>query len=244
MPLITVSGTQGIGKSTFIEDFLIQYPMFKTPERTYRDVIKEKGLKINKETTKYSQGLILDSIIEVMNSYSKSDDIIFDRCPLDNLVYSLWAYEKGIGDMDDDFVTECIQKSRLAMQKIDLILLIPITTQNIEIIEGENREIDAVYQKEINEVFQGLKRLRDKGTDDTFFVKDDCSPIIEIYGSRQDRINMTKLYLKENGSFYGDEDNMLLDARGDVIGGEDDSVDNVDRDKLISMLNIGTKDKK
>lgn len=248
MPLITVSGTQKIGKSTFIKDFLANWPMFKTPERTYRDIIKERGLKINKETTKETQRIILDAIIESMESYSRKNDyIIFDRCPLDNLVYSLWAAEKGKGDIDDEFLTECIQKSRLALQRIDLMLLIPISEQN-KIDDDESnhnplRETDEIYRKEINEIFQGLRRLRETG-DDVFFVKDDCSPIIEIFGSPQERIEMMKLYLKEDGSFFGDEDSLLFDGSGNSVGmeGEEPEIYGDEKDQLKEQLGLSDSD--
>lgn len=242
MPLISVSGTQGIGKSTFIKDFIANWPMFKTPEKTYRDVIKEKGLTINQETTQYSQGLILDSIIEIINSYSKNDNIIFDRCPLDNLVYSLWAYEKGKSDIDEDFVSECIQKARWCIQKLDIMFLIPMTSQNPDLVDDNLRDTDPVYQKEIDEIFQGLKRIRETGKDDVFFIKDDSPPIIEIFGDRQERIELSKLYLREDGSFYGEEDSLILDAQGDAItNNQEDLIDGGERDMLRKSLGLEEK---
>lgn len=242
MSLITVSGTQRIGKSTFIDDFKTNWPMFKSPERTYRDIIKKRGLKINRETSKDTQKIILDAIIENMESYSRKDDnIIFDRCPLDNLVYTLWAYENDVGDIDEEFVAECILKARKAMQRIDLMLLIPISKQNeVENDDGSNelRDNDETYREEIDNLFQGLKRLRDNG-DNAFFVKDDCAPIIEVFGSREDRITMMKLYFNEDGSFYGDEDSMLFDATGNAIGNEPEpDIDGGEKDQLMDQLGI------
>lgn len=240
MPLVTVSGTQNIGKSTYIGDFVANWPMYKQPERTYRDIIREKGLKINKETTKESQGIILDAIIECIDSYSRKNDyVIFDRCPMDNLVYSLWAYEHNVGDIDDQFIADSIQKCKKALQSIDLLLLIPITDQNKAEGDNENdlRENDPIYRKEINELFQGLKRLRDKA-DDVFFVKDDCSPIIEIFGSPRERIEMTKLYLQEDGNFWGEDDSMLFDGSGNMVDSDPQDIDTGERDQLLDQLGL------
>jgi predicted ATPase len=239
MAFITVSGTQGIGKTTFIGDFLAQWPSFKTPNKTYRDVISERGLSINKNVNKESQRIILDSIIESMNSHSRTENVIFDRCPLDNLVYTLWAYEKGVGDIDEEFVSDCINVTREALQNIDLMLMIPITSQNaIELEDDGLRDADPVYQQEIDELFQGLKRLRDNG-DNAFFVKDDCSPIIEVFGNRHERIEICKLYLDEGGSFYGEEDSMLYDAQGDIINDNvNDLIDTGERDLLRKQLGL------
>jgi thymidylate kinase len=241
MPLITVSGTQGVGKTTFINDFIAQWPTYQTPDRTYRDIIKEKGLEINKQTSQRSQSIILDAIIESMEQYSKTDNIIFDRCPLDNLVYSIWAYDKGVSDIDEGFVAECITRCKNATQKIDLMLMIPLSKHNlVENIDEDKdtREKDPTYQLEINELFLGLKKHRDEG-DDTYFVKDNCSPIIEIFGNRQERIAMAQLYLNEAGNFFGEEDNLLFDARGDAINSNpEDLIDTGERDQLRQQLGL------
>jgi thymidylate kinase len=242
MALITVSGTQCIGKSTFIEDFITQWPMYKTPEKTYRDVIREKNLTINRETTKESQKIILESIIDIMDSYKRSDNIIFDRSPIDNLVYSLWAYDKGQGDIDEDFISDCIKIVRGAMQKIDLMFLIPITKfDTIKLEESSLRDVDPVYRREINELFQSLKQHcnQENGRKrEPFFIEDDCAPMVEIFGERQARIEMCKLYFKEDGSFYGEEDSILFDSQGDKIGQGDDQIDGGERDQLREMLGL------
>ena len=52
---IATTGAQAVGKSTFVKDFLRNWPNYTTPKKTYRDLVKKKGLKINKEGTKDSQ---------------------------------------------------------------------------------------------------------------------------------------------------------------------------------------------
>ncbi len=61
---IGIIGTQCIGKSTLVEDMMLQWPQLSKPEKTYRDLIKEKNLPINKDGTKESQGLIIDFLVE------------------------------------------------------------------------------------------------------------------------------------------------------------------------------------
>lgn len=237
MPLISVSGTQCIGKSTFIEDFIAQWPMYKTSDKTYRDVIKQNNLKVNRETTKESQRLILEAIVEDIQAAKKSDFVIFDRSPIDNLVYSLWAYEKNKGDIDNDFVADCIKISRECIRKLDVMFLIPISKQNnVKLVEDSLRDVDPTYRKEIDNIFQGLKSLKEKG-DDVFFVKDDSPPFIEIFGDREERISLCQLYLKEDGTFYGEEDSMILDAYGDVLNSSNE-VDTGERDELRKFLGI------
>jgi hypothetical protein len=216
MPLISVSGTQCIGKSTFIEDFIINWPMYKVMGNSYRDLVKKNDLKINKDTTKESQRIILESIIEDLRSVKKDDHVIFDRSPLDNIVYSIWAYDKNQGNIDDAFVADCINISRHAMQKLDLMFMIPMTKQNPDLVGDELRDIDPVYQREIDQLFKGLKTKREEN-DDIFFVKNDAPMIIEVFGSREARVEICKLYLDEEGNFYGEEDSLILDSNGDAI---------------------------
>jgi len=237
MPLISVSGAQGLGKTTFIKDFIAAFPMYKTPEISYRDIVKERGFSINKETTQEAQKAILEHIVETIYSKPRDEFWIFDRAPIDNIVYSIWAFDKGVGDIDHNFVADCINISRKATQKLDLMFIIPITEYNIKMIDDDLRDTDLEYQKEINELFLGLQRKRMAQNDDTFFVKDDSPPFIEIFGDRAERVEMARLYIQEDGNFYGEEDSLLLDANGDYITA-DDEIDTGERDQLRKQLGI------
>ena len=236
MPLISVSGTQGIGKTTFIEDFIANWPMYRTLDKTYRDVIKENGLNINKNTTKESQRIILESIVEGIRSVGKDEYVIFDRSPLDNIVYSIWAYDKNKGDIDDAFVADCINISRNAIQKLDLMLMIPMTKHNPDLVDDDFRDIDPVYQTEIDELFKGLKKKRDQN-DDVFFVKNDSPMIIEVFGDREARVEICRLYLDEEGDFYGEEDSLILDSNGDAIT-KNHEIDTGEVHELREMLGL------
>jgi hypothetical protein len=76
---IAVVGTQCIGKSTYIKDFLDKWIMYSSPEKSYRDIIKEKNIPLNKQGTEESQRLILDFLIDQSMQYSKSENIIFQK---------------------------------------------------------------------------------------------------------------------------------------------------------------------
>ena len=70
---ISIVGTSCMGKSTYIKDFLKEWPMYKTPEKTYRDVIKEKGLVINELGNEESQRIILNVLVDQAIEYSKEE---------------------------------------------------------------------------------------------------------------------------------------------------------------------------
>lgn len=53
---ISVTGTACQGKSTFIKDFIEYFPKYSTPEKTYRDMIKEKVIHIVKKLQRIPNG--------------------------------------------------------------------------------------------------------------------------------------------------------------------------------------------
>lgn len=212
MPLISISGTQCMGKSTLVEDFKDKWKNYQRPIKTYRDILKEKNLPNNKETTPETQMAILDSMIESQKPYDrKRDYVIFDRSPLDALAYTLWAYEKKKDGFDDEYMENYISKVRQAMRDFDIMFFIPMTKYNPELEESDLRSSDSEFRKEVDNIFKSLVEAKNKG-DDSFFYKEDCGPIIEVFGNRQERIEIIKLYINDNGNFYGEEDNLLLNA--------------------------------
>ena len=209
---IAICGTANVGKSTLIHDFLNEWDMYGREVKTYRDVLNEKGLPHSKKTTKESQKAILDYMVDTLKEFKKGDKVIFDRCPLDNLVYSMWAMSQEDSDVDEDFIDECIPIVREALVNLDIIFFIPITKHNtINIEENGDRETDEKYIKEIDSFFKVLQRhYHEHPQDNPFFPRDDSPALIEVFGSKEERIQMIKLY---------------IDAEGDIVGGDGGSSD-------------------
>ena len=63
---IAVSGTSCQGKTTLIKDFIKEWPMYSTPEKTYRDFINENNLPYSDNTNKEAQWSILNHIIDTI----------------------------------------------------------------------------------------------------------------------------------------------------------------------------------
>ena len=241
MAIITVSGSQNVGKTTYIRDFIETWPMYSTPKYTYRDIIKERGLDINKNTNIITQEIILNSLCEAIESYNKNDNIIFDRSPLDNLAYSIYAYENNIGNITGQFIAESIAKVKKALKKVDLMLYIPILSNDtFEMTNSDNelRSIDPIFRSSIDNLLHGFCELR-VNNDPTFFDINDCSPIIEVFGSRDERISITKLYITEDGGFYGENESLLLDINGNPFSTCNESnIDTGERKQLMEQLGL------
>jgi nicotinamide riboside kinase len=231
---IAISGTANLGKSTLVQDFLQEWNMYGREVKTYRDVLNEKQLPHSKKTTKESQKAILDYMVDTLKEFKKGDKVIFDRCPLDNLVYSMWAMSQEDSDIDEDFIDECIPIVKEVLTNLDIIFFIPITKFNkIDIEDDGFRETDKQYIKEIDNFFKVLQRhYHEHPQDNPFFPRDDSPALIEVFGSREERINMIKLY---------------IDAEGDLIGGDGSSdifnPENLDvMEKLLESQGLAKKD--
>jgi len=208
---IGIIGTQCIGKTTLIQDMKEKWPVFCTPDKTYRDLIKEKKLPTNKKGTKESQEAILNFLVdEAMASYGKKK-MVFDRTPIDNLVYSLWLYEKGLSDIDEAFIDKSVTLLRNSIKFYSIIFYLPFCEENdVMLTAGPNRDVDPMYRSEIGHLFEGIYKAWEK-TGSRFFDTDDCPAFIPLYGTRQERIAMMSMYINDKGEFFGEQDSLVTD---------------------------------
>jgi len=198
---IAISGTACQGKTTLIKDFLGQWPNYVTPKKTYRDIIKDNNLDHSSKTNKKTQWEILNFQIEETQKYRSGDNVVFDRCPLDNLVYSMWAVEQPDNDIDEAFIGKCIPLVRESFRNLDVIFFTPITkVAPVPMEEDDLRDTDSEIVESIDNIFKAVHREHEQNPKTTFFVVDDKPPIIEVFGSREERIELLKLYIDEDGS--------------------------------------------
>ena len=201
---IAFMGSACSGKTTLIEQFIKNWPNFKKSEKTYRDLILEKGLDINKQGTKESQSIILDALIEEINT--ATPNTVLDRCVIDNAVHTLWLHANK--KVTDDFVITTKYKIRDVISKYDIIFYVP-RSREIKLEEKENREIDEAYIDEIDNIFSAVVGPYERGKD-IFFPLDNCPAVITLNGPPDLRCEMIKLYLKSDGAFFTEQDGSLI----------------------------------
>jgi GTPase SAR1 family protein len=215
---IAIIGSQCTGKTTYIQDFLKNWPTYKLcPKPRYSELIKEKNLKLNEDGTEESQRIILNSLADQVIYTPKTENTIFDRSVLDNLVYTMWLNEKG--KVSDAFVRETIKIVKETLVFYDILFFLPISKQSpIPFELGENRSNDPTYREEIDNIFKALVMQYSIG-DKTYFPFDHelGSPaVIDIFGNREERIALTKMYIQEDGSAYSEKDTLLtIDSEPD-----------------------------
>lgn len=204
---ISISGTANTGKSTLIQNFLEVWTQYSTPEKTYRDIIKDTEHSSN--TTVETQWDILNFMLDQQQSYTKKDKVVFDRCPLDNLVYTLWAHEKGIDGFTKEFVDKCIKITKESLRSLDIIFLLRYDP-SIPIEDDGTRDTDITFIKEIDNIFSALFAQYEQHYEaDIFFPKDDSPGIIVLPTSIKGRIDLISEYITPTGDLYGEESSIF-----------------------------------
>jgi GTPase SAR1 family protein len=204
---IAVIGTQNVGKTTYINDFIKKWPMYKTPDSSYRDLIKKENIPHSKNGTEHSQNLILNNLVDQAIAFSKSDNVIFDRCVLDVLAYSSWLCLNE--RVSEKFLDQQRILVRETLKLYDVLFFIPLTkASNIDIVNDGTREIDPIYREEIDNIFKVFGESYNRG-DGRIFPKDDTPAFIEIFGNPTERIKLTEFYIKDDGKAYGEGESLL-----------------------------------
>lgn len=203
---IAISGTANTGKSTLKEAFLNKWDMYTTPKKTYRDIIEENNLNHSRKTGDETQLHILNWMMEEQDKYPKGSKVLYDRCPWDNLVYTLYANSKGL--VSDETAAATISFVREAMRNLDIIFWLK-RNPSIKIVDDKLRDTDEQYIKEIDMMFEGLfEQYMENLENDIYYPKDDCPAIVcidETFPSVDDKL-----------MFIGE----FIDYKGDLIEGD------------------------
>lgn len=206
---IAISGPACTGKTTLINNFINNWKMYKSPVAHYRYELKTKNMKHSSETTEETQKFILDFMEKQLTEYKDEKYIIYDRSPLDVVVYTLIAAEKN--NVSDEFVTDIIRRVRNLLSKLDLILVLPVNEKyKLQSKEGDGpRDQDEDFHKRSAELFNLL--MREYYTEfeaDVFFPKDDCPGIIAL--EPDNLLYQVKQVVNKNGDMFDIEDDQKL----------------------------------
>lgn len=196
---IAITGSANTGKSTLIEAFLRDYDNWTTFKKDYRDVIKAKKLEHSSMTNEETQSLILTSMVEQLDHSPSNINLVFDRCLLDVLVYSLHANAKN--ELSDITMSAVIGLVREKLREYDIIFYLP-RAAHIPFVEREDRDLDTEFIKEIDELYEALfNAYNDNFEDSPFFPTDDCPAILEVFGDTvEERNEFIKAIVNQDGT--------------------------------------------
>mgnify|MGYP003138344423 FL=1 len=206
---IAFSGTGNSGKTTLLKSFLYTWKNYTTPEKTYREMLEERELPHSSELTKETQESILDFMVEQVQSTDKNDNLVYDRCSLDAIAYTMWAHDKKIEGFTKSFVTEQIKLMRESMRSLDIIFLCRFDP-NQTIQDDGFRDTDKDFIVEVDNIFFSLYRQYTEHPEaDIFYPKGDSPCVILLPDDGQQRIDLLSEYVAPDGDMYGDESSIF-----------------------------------
>ncbi|MDB4430214.1 ATP-binding protein [bacterium] len=234
---IAFSGTANSGKSTMVKSFLHTWTNYTTPEETYRKVIKEKGLVHSSKTTPETQTTILDFLVDQIQGKRVDDKIIYDRCPLDAVAYTMWANGKGIDGFTDEFVKNQITMSRESLRSLDIIFMTRFN-EKYKVVDDGTRDVDVKFINEMDNIFYTLYMQYMTQMDaDVFYPKSDSPCVILLPDDPQARIELIAEYVAPDGCMYGEEESILdpknLSELEELVGLQKTELDREEKEKEL-----------
>lgn len=190
MAVIGVCGSNYVGKTTFVNDFIKKWPEYKVLKESIVGSTKPTLKKDFEKTEKFE----LDIMIEQLKGFDrKKDKIIIDGCIIDNLIRVLWNKDKN-SKINDNFVWKIVMQVKNNMSRYDAIFYIPLMDKYP--IEIKDKKINLNKRKEMSNLYEAIIETYKKHAG-SYFPLDECGAILETFGSPKERIVIADLYMEE-----------------------------------------------
>ena len=185
---IAISGSHSLGKSTLVWDWIKRHPQYTREEEPFRALDGEMyDIRFRQESNRLHNGIQMYYNASRVNLYSSINDcVIFDRAPVDYIAYSQYTADKKTTDIDDAFVDAMVPRVKETLQRLDLVVFIPMTNRwPVEMEDDGIRPVDLPYRAEVDAIFKQIYR------DERFSVMPDKNrpKLIELWGSREQRLD-------------------------------------------------------
>lgn len=183
--VISAIGTQCIGKSTFIKDFIAANSKFILPDINYRKVIEKNNLRLNRDGNYRSQRYLFDfmqdQVIELAKDKNKF--YIVDRSLIDVVAYSMWLYENKPEVFTEDQMCRMFVELFDHVKNYDFVIYIPLNMcNNVTIEDDKFRDTNIEYREYVDNNFKYILNTYSKALPE----------IVTIYGNRTERVDMLK----------------------------------------------------
>lgn len=187
---IAISGTHFMGKTTLIEDFLRVYPQYTYEEEPYYQLQEKHDNEFSIDPTLEDFIEQLEYSIKRLDFYAAQANVIFERCPIDFVAYSMYlAYQEGM-NLEDTRVCEMFPEIKESLENLDLIVFLPMTKESpIRCPESEDENYRETVDVALKEIY------RDDLFD--FFSGQNQPQFIEIWGSPGERMKRLKFFLEK-----------------------------------------------
>jgi len=176
---IAISGSHSLGKSTIVNEWVAKNPHFVREEEPYRalGLYGPYEILFRDASTKLHNGI---------HRYGKStDDVIFDRAPVDYIAYSQYTANQGSTDIDAAFVESMVPAVRESLDHLDILAFVPKSDAwPVEMETDGIRPVDPAYRDEVDAIFKQIYR------EGRFQVLPEKNGplLVELWGSREQRL--------------------------------------------------------
>ena len=194
---IAVSGSHSLGKSTVVNDWVAKQPQFIREEEPYRalGLFGPYEIHFREASTKLHNGLQMYYNISRMYRYHRStDDVIFDRAPVDYIAYSQYTANRGSTDIDDAFVESMVPVVRESLDHLDILAFVPKSDAwPVEMEADGIRPVDHAYRDEVDAIFKQIYR---EGRFN-LFPAPHGPLLVELWGAREQRLQQLQEAIQE-----------------------------------------------
>ncbi len=180
-----------------VNDWVAKHPGFTREEEPYRALSLHGPYEIlfRDQSTKLHNGIQLYYNISRVHRYcASSDDVIFDRAPVDYIAYSQYTANQGSSDINDAFVASMIPAVRESLDRLDILAFVPKSQEwPVEMQADGIRPIDHEYRDEVDAIFKQIYR------EGRFGVMPHKNPphFVELFGARQQRLDQLQQAIDE-----------------------------------------------
>lgn len=171
---IAVSGAHRTGKSALIEELGEQLPDHTSVDEPYH-LLEEEGHEFAEMPSLEDFELQLERSIECVSG--DEDSQIFDRCPADILAYLITHR-----DSDDVELDDWIPRVRRAMQRLDLVVFVPIESPDRVVLDADEEDLRRRVDEELRDIL--LNDRWDFGVD-----------VLEVAGTPRERARQVMVHI-------------------------------------------------
>jgi len=172
---IAVTGTHGIGKTTFIDDFAAAYSSYESVAEPYL-LLDQQGLPFSDGATIADLEKQLSESCKLIMDHAGACDVIFDRCPLDFLAYlEVVSASEGF-----EWLPGGRQLAQVgeALAVLDVVIFVPLSSPDEIPVQIERPRLRSRVDR----------RLKTMLRDDDLGLLHDGPRIVEVVGSRAQRM--------------------------------------------------------
>lgn len=185
---IAISGTHGSGKSTLIDAFLLAHPTFVYEPEPYEVLQEEYGDTFAADPSAEDFYRQLAFNINRLRQYQPTNDVIYERCPVDFLAYLFALHDLRRATAAVQLVKSAIGLVKSALPLLDVIVFLPLNTADR--IEVSNWE-DPVLRTAVDRRLICLL-----GDDDLDLFAPRFPRVVEVHGSVEQRLGVLESALR------------------------------------------------